>query len=196
MNAHHTADEVLDFWFGVPPSTASSASVRPEWFRKDAAFDTQIRQRFGATIDAALAGGLADWGATKAGVLARILVLDQFTRNTGRETPRAFAGDTLALADAQALVAAGDDRRLLPLQRWFAYLPFEHAEDAASQRQSLALFGALADEHPALAEAAHWAGKHAEVIARFGRYPHRNLVLGRVSTADELAFLAQPGSGF
>ena len=196
MNAHHTADEVLDFWFGVPPSTASSASARPEWFRKDAAFDAQIRQRFGATIDAALAGGLADWGATKAGVLARILVLDQFTRNTGRDTPRAFAGDALALADAQALVAAGDDRLLSPLQRWFAYLPFEHAEDAALQRQSLALFGALAEEHPVLTEAAHWAGKHAEVIARFGRYPHRNTVLGRLSTAEELAFLAQPGAGF
>lgn len=192
MNARRAADEVLAFWFGAPPSV----QPRPEWFRKDAALDTQVRQRFGAVIDTALAGGLADWDATPAGALARIVVLDQFTRNTGRNTPRAFAGDVLALAAAQALVAAGDDRRLPPLQRWFAYLPFEHAEDAAAQRRSLALFGALADEHPALAEAAHWAGRHAEVIARFGRYPHRNLVLGRVSTAEELAFLAQPGSGF
>ena len=192
MNARRTADEVLDFWFGVPPST----QPRPEWFCKDAAFDAQIRQRFGAAIDAALTGGLANWGDAPADGLARLVVLDQFTRNTGRDTPRAFAGDALALADAQALVAAGDDRLLPPLQRWFAYLPFEHAEDAALQRQSLALFGALADKHPTLADAAHWAGKHAEVIARFGRYPHRNMVLGRVSTAEALTFLAQPGSAF
>ncbi len=187
-----TAQAVLDFWFGAPPATRP----RAEWFRKDAAFDAQIRQRFGSELNAALAGGLRDWETQPSSALARIVVLDQFTRNSFRDTPRAFAGDALALAGAQALVASGGHLMLAPLQRWFAYLPFEHAEDRAAQEQSLALFGALADEHPALADAREWAKKHADVVAQFGRYPHRNLVLGRVSTAAELAFLSQPGSSF
>ena len=187
-----TPTEVLRFWFGETPT----AAPRDAWFRKDAAFDAAIRARFGATVDRALAGGLQDWAATPAGALARILVLDQFTRNTSRGTARAFAGDALALAAAEDLVADGRHLRLAPMQRWFAYLPFEHAEDLAVQQQSLQLFGALAAEHPALAEAQVWAVKHADVIRRFGRYPHRNALLGRVSTAAELDFLAQPGSSF
>ena len=187
-----TPAEVLSFWFGEPPA----ATARAEWFRKDAAFDASIHTRFGATIDQALAGGLQHWATTPAGALARILVLDQFTRNTLRGTARAFAGDALALAAARALVADGGHLRLEPLQRWFAYLPFEHAEDMAVQQESLQLFAALAAEHPALADAQVWAVKHAEVVQRFGRYPHRNALLGRVSTAAEQDFLAQPGSSF
>ncbi len=186
------AAAVLDFWFGQP----RSASPRGEWFRKDDAFDRRIATGFGATLDAALAGGLREWDRTAEGALARIVVLDQFTRNAFRGTARSFAGDALALAAARALVDAGADRDLPPLQRWFVYLPFEHAEDRAMQQQSLRLFGWLAAEHPALDDAAVWAVKHAEVIERFGRYPHRNALLGRPSTDEEKAFLAQPGSAF
>jgi uncharacterized protein (DUF924 family) len=183
--------EVLDFWFGPAP-----LAQRAEWFRKDAAFDASIRERFGATIEAALAGQLDAWDATPHGTLARIVVLDQFTRNTFRDTARAFAGDAQALAAASALVARGDDQRLAPLERVFAYLPFEHAEDAAIQARSVALFGALAREAPALAGFADYAHRHAVVIERFGRFPHRNAALGRLSTAEENEYLAQPGAGF
>ncbi len=200
MRRHRETQDLLDdraaqvraFWFGEPATTAPLAA----WFRKDAAFDAQIGERFGALIETALAGGLQAWDGAPAGTLARILVLDQFTRNAFRDTARAFAGDALALAAAQALVAGGGDRTLAPLQRWFAYLPFEHAEDLASQHRSMALFSALAEQHPGLADARHWAQKHFEVIERFGRYPHRNALLGRASTPEELAYLQQPGSGF
>jgi len=184
------ARAVLDFWFGPGDDT------RPEWFRKDPAFDALIGQRFGALIDAALAGELDGWSASTPAALARIVLLDQFTRNAFRDTPRAFAGDALALAAARDLVARGLDRPLPPHWRAFAYLPFEHAEDAAAQQESLRLFGALAAEHPALADLLEWARKHADVITRFGRYPHRNAILGRPDTTAEQAFLAEPGSRF
>lgn len=184
------AAEVLDFWFG------SATAPRPEWFRKDPAFDATIRQRFGPTIEQALAGPLAGWDTSAAAMLAQVIVLDQFTRNAFRDTARAFAGDPRALALARELVARAWDRDLTPLQRWFAYLPFEHAEDMAMQQESLRLFETLAREHPALADGALWAHKHHEVIARFGRYPHRNALLGRESTPEERLYLQQPGSGF
>ncbi len=200
MRRHPATQDLLDdraaavrgFWFGEAPAT----TPRESWFRRDAAFDAEIRERFGALLETALAGGLQAWDATPAGTLARILVLDQFTRNAFRGTARAFAGDALALAAAQALVARGGDEALTPLQRWFVYLPFEHAEDLAAQRRSLALFTALAEQHRGLADARHWAQKHFEVIERFGRYPHRNALLGRPSTPEEAAFLQQPGSSF
>lgn len=188
--------EVLAFWFGDPPV----AQARPEWFRKDDAFDATIRLRFGALIDALLDPAAAlppAWRADDARTrLARIVVLDQFTRNVGRGTPRAFAGDAQALRIAEQLRATGEDRRLAPLERWFAYLPLEHAESAEVQAQSLAAFAELAAEHPAQADALDWAERHAAVIRRFGRYPHRNLALGRVSTPEEEAFLREPGSAF
>lgn len=184
--------EVLAFWFGQPPTD----HPRAEWFRKDPAFDERIRQRFGAALQLALEGGLRHWDAQPEGALARILVLDQFTRNAFRDTPRAFAGDVLALEAARSLVDSGGHERLAPLQRWFAYLPYEHAEDRAVQGQSLQLFARLARAHPALADAQHWALRHAEVVERFGRYPHRNAILGRPSTPEEEDFLRQPGSSF
>ncbi|MCG2585285.1 DUF924 family protein [Massilia sp. TS11] len=188
--------DVLDFWF-LPAADPRHGQQRAEWFRKDPAFDASIRNQFGPTISQAVNGGLRDWDAQgPGGALARIIVLDQFTRNAGRDTAAAFAGDTLALAAAQALVASGADRALTPLQRWFAYLPFEHAESAAMQAQSVALFSALAEADPSLAGALDYAHRHRGVIARFGRFPHRNAILGRASSADELAYLAQPGSGF
>lgn len=145
----------------------------------------------------AVAGGLREWDQQgPQGVLARILVLDQFTRNAFRGTPHSFAGDALALAAASQLVDSGADQALLPVQRWFAFMPFEHAEDGAMQERSVALFTALAAANPGYEGVLDYAHRHRGVIARFGRFPHRNPILGRASSADEVAYLAQPGSGF
>ena len=135
------ARRILLFWFGAPPH-----SPRDAWFRKDPAFDAAVGREFGPAVLHALEGGWQAWDAEPQGALARILLLDQFTRNMHRDSPRAFAGDALALAAAQALVARGDDARLGPLERWFAYLPFEHAESWPAQERSLALFAQLAAE--------------------------------------------------
>ncbi len=140
------AAAVLDFWFGAQ-DPASPSAPRDVWFRKDATFDAEIRQRFGTAIAVALAGGYGEWCATAEGALARVLVLDQFTRNAYRDTPAAFAGDARALATAEDAVERGLDRSLKPFGRWFLYMPFEHAEDREAQRRSLELFGALAEEH-------------------------------------------------
>ena len=188
------AASILTFWYG-PQDGVLDRTERDVWFRKDAAFDAEIRTRFGDAVDIALAGGYGEWCATAEGALARVLVLDQFTRNVHRDTPAAFAGDARALATAQDAVDRGLDRALDPYGRWFLYMPFEHAEDRPAQERSLALFGALAEE-TGLARPLEWAHKHADIIARFGRYPHRNATLGRASTPEELAFLAGPGSRF
>jgi len=188
------AADILTFWFG-PQDAPSGNSARDVWFRKDAAFDAEIRQRFGDATAIALAGGYGEWCATAGGALARVLLLYQFTRNIHRDTPAAFAGDARALATAAHAIERGFDRSLDAYGRWFLYLPFEHAEDRVMQERSLALFGEL-ERETGLAGPLEWAQKHADVIARFGRYPHRNAVLGRVSTPDEVAFLAQPGSRF
>ena len=182
------AREVLDFWFGDAPA------ARAEWFRKDPAFDARIRERFGVLIEAVLAG--ASFGDSASERLARVVVLDQFTRNVFRDTPPAFAGDSLARSLAQAMTEGGDDLQLPPWQRAFAYLPFEHAEDEALQERSVRCFEALAEQAPELAGMLDYARKHRDVIRRFGRFPHRNAILGRTSTAQELAFLEQPGSRF
>jgi len=186
-------DEILDFWFG-PPSSPGYGASRPEWFRKNPSFDAEIRERFGAAIETALAGGFADWTAPRA-ALARVLLLDQFTRNSFRDSARAFAGDPLALATAEASIARGDDRALIPVERWFMYLPFEHSEDLAKQERGVALCTRLRNE-TGLADPLVWVEKHAAVIRRFGRFPHRNAVLGRESTPEEIDFLARPGSRF
>ena len=185
---------VLDFWFGAPGST-EHGQVRAMWFTRSAATDEAIRTRFGAVVEAALRGELRHWADGDAReALALVLLLDQFTRNVFRDSARAFAGDAAALAIARRLVADGRHRQLTPVERWFAYLPFEHSESMVDQLESLRLFGALAEE--GLAEPLVWARKHHEVIARFGRYPHRDELLGRVSTAEESEFLRQPGSRF
>lgn len=187
------ATEVLDFWFGPP---AERGTVRDAWFRKSDAFDREIDQRFGLRVAEALEGGLADWAASPRSSLARIVLLDQFTRNIFRDTPRAFAGDGLALAAAQALVASGQDATLEPLQRMFVYLPFEHAESLPMQEESVRLFTALGADRPELASVVDFAHRHHAVVARFGRFPHRNAILGRPSTEEEQQFLQQPGSRF
>jgi uncharacterized protein (DUF924 family) len=188
-----TADSILDFWFGRPGS-ADYGRERKEWFRKNAAFDAAIRSRFGAEVETALAGGYADWTAPRV-QLARVLLLDQFTRNAFRDTPRAFAGDTLARTIVTGAVARGDDRELIPMERYFIYLPFAHAEDLAMQERSVELFRKLRDE-AGLDDPLVWAERHAAVIRLFGRFPHRNAILGRESTAEEVAFLSAPGSRF
>ena len=184
------AREILDFWFGPPPH-----SPRAEWFRKDAAFDATIVARFGEAIEAAIAGAHREWRADAHGALARILLLDQFTRNAFRGTARAFAGDCEALATAIDLVDRGLDRTLDRYERSFVYLPFEHSEDRAMQDRSIALFTALARDTGDRATL-EWAEKHAAIIRRFGRYPHRNAALGRASTPEEIEFLKEPGSRF
>lgn len=185
---------ILDFWFGQPGS-AERRTARDVWFLKDAAFDDAIRRRFGDAVNVAVAGGYGEWCTTAGGALARVLLQDQFTRNIFRDTPRAFAGDARALATADDAIGRGFDRELEPYGRWFLYMPFEHAEDVAAQRRSLDFFGALGAEmnDPSPLQ---WAQKHADVIFRFGRFPHRNAILGRESTAEEIVFLAQQGSRF
>ncbi len=189
------ATEVLDFWFGAPDA-AGQLATREAWFKKDPAFDASIRQRFGALIDAALRGELAAWATSPLSALALVIVLDQFTRNTRRDGAGAFDGDAQALALARRVVASGQDRALQGVQRQFLYLPFEHSEHLDDQRESLRLFAQLGQDHPALAGLLEWAVKHQVIVARFGRFPHRNAALGRISTAEELAFLNQPGSAF
>ena len=192
------AQQVLDFWFG-PANEPGHLQQRPQWFRKDEAFDAGIVQGFGDLIERALAGGIDGWGAAPLAALpalARVIVLDQFTRNAYRGSARAFAGDAMALQTARALVASGLDRELAGVQRQFVYLPFEHAEDRAHQRTSLQLFEQLGRDEPALASLAEWAQRHHDIVERFGRFPHRNAALGRASSSDEIEFLKQPGSGF
>ncbi|MCM2289580.1 MAG: DUF924 domain-containing protein [Sulfuritalea sp.] len=194
MNAE-TARAILDFWF-LPADHPDHRAYRPEWFRKDAGFDAATRARFGAEVELALNSEPAE--ATDEALLARLLLLDQFTRNIFRDTPRAFAGDAQALSLATMLVSSGRDKNLSPWQRWFAYLPFEHSESLLDQERAVALFAALRREmrHEAFDSAYDYAVRHREVIARFGRFPHRNVVLGRASTAEEIEFLKQPGSSF
>lgn len=202
---HEQAQAVFDFWF-QPGAGQAADAPRREWFQKDNAFDREIASRFGALIERALAGGLLEWDADGPRARpARILVLDQFTRNVHRGTPLAFAGDALALRAARAMVDDGQDLALPPLQRSFVYLPFEHAEDLAMQEQAVALYTRMenderdvapADTVKGIAGMLDYARRHREVIRRFGRFPHRNAILGRASTAEEEAYLRQPGSGF
>jgi uncharacterized protein (DUF924 family) len=191
--------EVRAFWFGPDSGAGAAAGFRPEWFRKDPAFDESIRARFGQSVECALAlaaDAPPSWGEAPADMLAEILVLDQFPRNLYRGQARAFAGDARALALALALIGRDDDLRLRPLERLFAYLPLEHAEDLALQDRSVALFTALAAEDKGFAEVLDYAERHRDVIRRYGRFPHRNAALERPSTAAEVEYLAQPGSGF
>jgi uncharacterized protein (DUF924 family) len=190
-----TAQTVLDFWFGAA-GEPEHGTLRELWFRKSEATDREIAGRFGPLIERALRGELSAWADEPQSALAQILLLDQFTRNVFRDTPRAFAGDTRALRAASAMVGARQDEALPPEQRCFVYMPFEHAEGLAMQDEAVRLFTHLAAEAPALRDMLAYAHKHRDVVLRFGRFPHRNVVLGRQSTAEELAFLREPGSRF
>ena len=189
------AQAVLDFWFGAE-GEPEHGTLRPMWFRKSDATDRAIAERFDPLIERALRGELVNWAADPPSALAHILLLDQFTRNTLRDTPRAFAGDARALRAATAMVGARHDEALPPEQRAFVYLPFEHAEGIAMQDEAVRLFTRLAAEAPQLADMLAYAHKHRDVVQRFGRFPHRNAILGRQSTAEEVAFLREPGSRF
>ena len=190
MAASDQAAEVLEFWFGAQPGKA-----RPEWYRKNVAFDAEIRSRFGELHARAAARSLDAWRASPEPMLALVVVLDQFSRNLFRDDARAFAQDAYAReCTAQALLR-GDDLDLLPVQRQFLYMPLEHSEDLDDQDRAVERMATLEafEETRGLTE---WAHKHRDVIRRFGRFPHRNAALGRPSTEAEAAYLAQPGSGF
>jgi uncharacterized protein (DUF924 family) len=174
---------ILHFWF--------EELTAKQHFVKDVALDETIRKRFGDTLEAAARCELFPWRATAAGRLAEIIVLDQFSRNVYRDTPRAFAQDALALVLAQELVASTQDRSLPITQRVFAYLPYMHSESALVHTQAVALFTQLGNQ-----DNLNFELRHKAIIDRFGRYPHRNAILGRTSSAEELAFLAEPGSSF
>jgi uncharacterized protein (DUF924 family) len=176
-------DEIVAFWF---------ETLKPEdWYRKNPAIDAAITERFGATYEALKTGVPPDWIAEPKGMLAAIIVLDQFPRNMFRDDARAFATDQAALALAKRAISEGTDMRLGPEQRAFIYLPFQHAETRDDQARSIELFTALGNPNNL-----DFALRHQAIIARFGRFPHRNSVLGRASTAEELAFLQEPGSSF
>ena len=177
------AQNILHFWF--------DELTDKQYFAKDAALDETIRTRFGAILEAAMRCELFGWRASPEGRLAEIIVLDQFSRNVYRDTPLSFAQDALALSLAQELVASGQDSALSTAQRRFAYMPYKHSESLLIHAQAMQLFAL-----PGLEEAMDFEQRHQSIIARFGRYPHRNAVLGRTSTAEETAFLNQPGSSF
>ena len=174
---------ILHFWF--------TELTPKQHFAKDAALDEAIRTRFGSVLTAAAKCELFAWRATPEGRLAEVLVLDQFSRNVYRDTPHAFAQDALALVLAQELVASTLDRSLPLAQRSFAYMPYMHSESLAIHTQAVQLFS-----QPGLENNLSFELRHQEIIDRFGRYPHRNAILGRTSTAEELTFLSEPGSSF
>ena len=183
---------VLDFWFG-PRETRGKA--RREWFRKDARFDAEIRRRFGELHARAARRELEAWRASPEPMLALIVVLDQFSRNLYRGDARAFAQDEHALDCAREALARSDDLRMLPVERQFIYMPFEHSEDPLDQDLAVDLMRSLQafEETRGLT---HYAERHRVIVRRFGRFPHRNAVLGRACTAEETEFLKQPGAGF
>jgi len=183
-------DDVLHFWFGDPPGERRKA-----WFVKDPQFDEQIRARFLAVYEKAAAGALSAWAGSARGSLALIVATDQFPRNLFRGSPRAFATDALARATAGRVVAQGWDATMLPVERMFVYLPYEHSELPADQDRAVELFAPLA-AFPETSDALDYAERHRVIVKRFGRFPHRNAALGRTSTAEETEFLKEPGSGF
>jgi len=192
MTHEANGTEVLLFWFG-PPGERGKPHKR--WFVKDEAFDREVRSRFLGLHGDAAAGKLAHLKETADGCLALIVVLDQFPRNMFRGTSRAFATDALALEAARQALARGFDRGMLAVERLFFYLPFEHSEVLADQELACELTRPLDALEPRL-EAYRYAVLHREVIRRFGRFPHRNAILGRASTPEELEFLKGPGSSF
>jgi len=193
---------ILQFWFGdVDELGRSDVMHSRRWFMKDDAFDREIRDRFGETFADVRAGHREQWLDDPRGRVAYVIVLDQFPRNMFRGTARMFEGDRQALAAAVEGIARHDDAELNVNERSFLYMPFMHSEDVDMQDRSVALFTELAEGAPSelrgsLVAAVQYAEKHREIITRYGRFPHRNAVLGRESRPEELAFIAQPGSGF
>ncbi|MEM7726967.1 MAG: DUF924 family protein [Cyanobacteria bacterium P01_A01_bin.45] len=188
------AKTILDFWFGLPDAL-DYGKPQKFWFNKSPEFDQQITDNFLQDYHSAAAGHLNDWIKDPQKCLALILLLDQFPRNMFRGNPQAFATDWDALSAAQHAIAQKYDKSMLPVQRWFVYLPFEHSENLEHQRQAVKLFQKLSHD-PASASCISYAFRHMQVIERFGRFPHRNIVLGRTSTPEEKEFISSPGSSF
>jgi uncharacterized protein (DUF924 family) len=188
------AREILDFWFGESNSPEFGKSQK-KWFEKNLEFDSEVRSRFLLQYELAVSGQLDSWQDSARECLALIIILDQFSRNMFRGTPQAFAADSKALIAAEKAVKNKFDRVLLPVQRWFIYLPFEHSENIENQQKSVELFSQLGgdSENEMVID---YARRHLEIIDRFGRFPHRNQILGRETTPEEAEFLKQPGSGF
>lgn len=174
-----SAPDVVSFWQKAGPD---------RWFKKDPAFDDEIRERFLATHEAAAAGQLSNWEQSAQGALALLILLDQFPRNIFRGDARAFATDPLARAIAAGAIIRGFDSQVPKEMRGFFYLPFEHSENLADQERCIAFHKAIDDT-----EGLKWAEIHADIIRRFGRFPHRNTALGRTTTAEEQAFLDSGG---
>lgn len=189
-----SVDEILDFWFGHPNDN-DYEKQRSFWFTKKPEIDRKIETCFLSDHEQAVAGQLEHWKNSPRSCLALILLLDQFPRNIFRGTARAFATDPQALSVAQHALYKGFDQELLPVQRWFIYLPFEHSENLEHQRQCVKLFATLNDD-PESAATIDYAFRHYSIIERFGRFPHRNKILGRAPTPEEAKFLQQPGSSF
>ena len=188
--SHYHPDDVLAFWFG---DGSDYGKPHKRWFEKDGAFDAEITRHFLGLYET-LAGN-RHWLDAAKSTLARIIVLDQFPRQMFRGTARAFAADPLALDAAKVAVARGYDRGLLPVEKLFVYLPFEHSEVLADQLRACELTEPLA-KFPETGDVHRYACAHRDIVARFGRFPHRNAILGRVSTPEEVEFLKQPGSSF
>ena len=186
------ADDVLAFWFGRGEEYGRR---QQRWFGKDPAFDDAVRRAFSGLVDQLAAGRHGDWLGAPRPCLARIVALDQFPRNIHRGSPRAFALDAPALEAARHALARGYDAGMLPVERLFVYLPFEHSEALADQELACRLMQPLA-RFPETWDALRYAEAHRAIVARFGRFPHRNAALGRPSTAAEIDFLRQPGSAF
>ena len=187
-------NEVLDFWFGRSHSP-EFGKVQNKWFKKDADFDAEILTNFLPQYELAASGQLDSWQDSPENCLALIILLDQFPRNMFRETPQAFATDSKALATAEYAVNNNFDRELLQVQKWFIYLPFEHSENVENQQKSVELFRQLSGETDS-DSVIDFAIRHLKIIERFGRFPHRNQILGRETTPEEAEFLKQPGSRF
>ena len=188
-----TIDDVWELWFGELDAHGTAApSVVQRWWTKDAAFDDELRRRFGDLHREVSAGEHEAWRESARGAVAYVLVLDQFSRNMFRDTPASFASDARGLAAAKDAVARGFDRQLPPAARTFLYLPYMHSEALADQDACVALFADLPGAEPNR----DFAEQHRVIIRRFGRFPHRNAILGRASTPEEEAFLKEPGSSF
>lgn len=197
------ATDILQYWFG--DIAANQGAVSPEkqraWFEKNPQVDAHIKANYEVDVQAAVSGGYDAWLEDAQRRLAAIILIDQFCRQIYRDSPQAFAHDHLALRWAQDAVECGYDQAVFPIQRAFYYLPLEHAEDSVIQAQCVGLFEALEKDAPAGEEARYksfveYAIAHQQIIDRFGRFPHRNAVLGRDSTPEEVAFLKEPGSSF
>jgi uncharacterized protein (DUF924 family) len=186
------AGEVLDFWFGRE-GEPGYGEFREAWFKKDPEFDRLVRNRFEALYELAAAGDLDDWKEEARSCLALVIVLDQFPRNIFRGDPRSYATDRKAQETAEHAVDRALDRELPEFQRTFLYIPFMHSEDLGHQRRSVELFRGLGGSET---DSSYYAVRHMEIIERFGRFPHRNEVLGRRTTPEEAEFLTQPGSSF